>query len=308
MTELACRKSHDTTLKRGYGCDGLDNTCDEDKKIDECAEDVFPPEISVAQFPVNPFKSEEAASDFVKRSVSAQDDCRPVRTDIRTTNSGTCNPTVTVTATAEGCGERPEYDVSSMDFSVNVDSTPPIVSCELGVQDFLGLTAGEYKNSRFSYEVTDDCTSELDIEIEILSDEYVNIVTDMVLLSSGEKPSLFVRDRVCWTGLDGACKISTEYGRSREYKVVVRATDDAGNVGEAICSTIVGEKHAGRGPHFHLMSKQFTVQGNSVSHPPANLFNRCTGCYGQSSGYCKQANGVCQPLIDGKCPYQTEAC
>lgn len=37
LQELACTRPFDG-LQRGHGCDGIDNTCDDDKKIDECAE------------------------------------------------------------------------------------------------------------------------------------------------------------------------------------------------------------------------------------------------------------------------------
>lgn len=41
LQELACREPVNLA-RRGYGCDGIDNTCDPNKVIDECNEDIIP--------------------------------------------------------------------------------------------------------------------------------------------------------------------------------------------------------------------------------------------------------------------------
>lgn len=83
LLELACREQQGS-LKRGYLCDGLDHTCDEGKMIDECAEDIFPPEVdaslAVAKCSMDRpvYKHTTAALACANGLVQATDDCQPV--------------------------------------------------------------------------------------------------------------------------------------------------------------------------------------------------------------------------------------
>ena len=273
LQELACREPHENILQRGYGCDGLDNTCDEDKQIDECAEDVFPPEISIAAHPSGYFRSEAAALDYLKQSVTAVDDCKPVTTSFEVSSgSGSCNPKLTVRAAAQGCNERPDYDVASMEFdNVLVDGTNPEVECTIGEQNLRGNGAGVFEDALFSYSASDDCSPNLHVEIEIQSDELETTRSDMVTLSVGTTPHLYVRDKFCTTGSSGACKISNKKGRSREYKAIVKVTDDAGNTGVATCSTVVGGTEASGEPLFTIASSVFQSPACTTCPTPARL-------------------------------------
>ena len=42
LRKLACRESSSGALKRGCGCDGIENSCNTDKEVDKCSEDIFP--------------------------------------------------------------------------------------------------------------------------------------------------------------------------------------------------------------------------------------------------------------------------
>jgi hypothetical protein len=132
LRELACTKA--VTLQKGYGCDGIDNTCDDIKEIDECAEDIFPPEITTTAPQEcggeTIFTDIQAAEDCVNAYTSAVDDCKLVTTETtaaRTEDS--CNAAVTFTATAQGCGARLTEDTSNVVIPVKLDSEAPTVDC-----------------------------------------------------------------------------------------------------------------------------------------------------------------------------------
>jgi hypothetical protein len=47
------------------------------------------------------------------------------------------------------------------------------------------------------------------------------------------------------------------------------------------------------------------IEAHTTPTKPTHL---CSGCYGTSSGPCKQDNGVCHPLVNGVCVYGTTPC
>jgi hypothetical protein len=132
LHELACRAPADIALQRGYGCDGLDNTCDADKQIDECDEDIFPPEIDATMAFLECgdkiFANHAKAQACVAEHTSAVDDCKPIV--IKTASSSACVSTVTLTATAQGCGGRTE-DTASVTIPVQIDGGPQLSAAPL---------------------------------------------------------------------------------------------------------------------------------------------------------------------------------
>jgi hypothetical protein len=153
LRELACQElgndeKANMFLQRGFGCDGIDNTCDPTKTIDECAEDVFPPDITTTALQEcggeTIFTTVEAAKDCVNVYTSAEDDCKSVITETSADVTDSCTATVTFKATAQGCHNRPLQDISIVNIPVKVDSVAPTVSCK--------FAPGESLLERYAYE------------------------------------------------------------------------------------------------------------------------------------------------------------
>lgn len=148
LRELACRDLSDPfssppLLKKGYGCDGLDNTCDDDGSIDECAEDIFPPELDLA-YAVDycqskSFSSEEEAVNCLLERATAEDDCRPVEITAQVTpeTTGTPTPIIVISAVAQGCGNRVPEDTTTASITLGVDGDGPTVTCGFNKQQNL---------------------------------------------------------------------------------------------------------------------------------------------------------------------------
>ena len=258
LAELACRLP-ENGMQRGYGCDGIDNTCDIDKQIDECAEDVFPPEFFVSSYPSGYYESAGAALEYLRASVSATDDCKTVDTTIVDISNNTpCSAKFRATAVAGVCGS-PVHDTSIMEFNAKVDGVPPGITCSIEEQNLTGSGRGDYVNVGFGFEASDECTSKLDVEIIVQSDEILDKDNEhpMVILSDGDKPKLYVQDDYCHGEKHYNCNIGTDL-YSRLYKVTVKVTDEAGNTGVCICSTDVVK------PPYSKKSKK-THSGKSKS-------------------------------------------
>jgi hypothetical protein len=158
--------------------------CDSDKQIDECEEDVFPPEID-AKSAIVRCSSEyyasaaEAVSCFQTPGlVTAVDDCKPVRLEFSHADES-CSTDVTMTAIAEGCGERATEDTTVLVVKgIKVDGDPPHVECSIGAPKMTGNGAGVFTDLKLSYIAYDTggkCTdtSDLTVTLEILSNEVV---------------------------------------------------------------------------------------------------------------------------------------
>ena len=273
-------------LLRGYGCDGIDNNQNGfdnsitlDQAIDECAEDIFPPQIDASEA-INQCANKifdgatEAVDCFgAPGLVSAVDDCREVDIKIEEKEAlDACTAVVGITAIALGCGNRALEDTTELDFPVPVDNDPPVVSCILGTQGLRGTGAGVFTDLNFSFTAVDggsDCTEtkDLSVKIEVLSNEvvatgeevsyitcrlgdfifYLNLlhshdfsIIKMVVTSDPDSPiSIWAEDHTCKSSNNGKCKVSSPK-KLREYVVRVTATDKAGNSNTTQCNTIVG--------------------------------------------------------------------
>ena len=239
LRELACRKPVGG-LKRGYGCDGIDNTCDEDKKIDECDEDIFPPDLHVSDAVTNCgqkiFQTEMDAIDCVSTHTVATDDCQPVKVDFSITGDtkGTCNPEIEVTAVAQNCGVSLTTTTSAT-IPIKVVGGTPLLYCNILEKDLQGT--GVYTDIQVVYDISDDCDMKLDVKVEVFSNELSKHVDEMVFISEADRDlKVIVQDEYC--GQYDDCKISNSFGR--EYQVQISATDSAGNTGMTACSTFVG--------------------------------------------------------------------
>eukprot|EP00804_Cyclotella_cryptica_P027852 CCRYP_020589-RB/>CCRYP_020589-RB protein AED:0.30 eAED:0.30 QI:0/0.66/0.5/1/0.66/0.75/4/244/451 len=286
LQELACRHPFEAVLQlqRGYGCDGLDNDCDPDKQIDECEEDIFPPEIDAVEAILHcrsktHASASEAEGCFASSGlVTATDDCKKVRIEFDHTEDESCSTNVLITAIAEGCGERPDEDATVLVIeNIGIDGDPPHVECNLGTQKLTGNGAGVFTDLKLTYVAYDaggKCTKteDLGVTITVLSNEVVETGEEMVSISEplyGSIPSIWAENSVCKTGNNGKCKISSPK-KSRLYLVQVTATDNAGNSAMAECSTIVGSQVVNTDPLFTIAKLQFIggVDGNNLRGAP----------------------------------------
>ena len=306
LLELACRFPSNITLQKGYGCDGLDNTCDSDKQIDECAEDIFPPDIdaNLAFLECGGgtiFTDVQAAEDCVNTYTLAVDDCKQVVVTTEADAIDACASTVTLTAIAQGCGNRTTEDTSSVSIPVQTDGEAPKVSCDITEQRL--ISSGEYTNLGFSYDVSDDCSSELAVTIEVFSNELGILdrpggkqsrdgINDLVFFVSTDDPMvpvIIAHDMTCEFSKDGDCddkhctichsggdEIKTEkklggvHKRSREYQIKVTATDKAGRVGTTTCNTFIagGDKEKEeRARKVSANSPRFLISTTNVVVP-----------------------------------------
>merc|ERR1712183_606627 len=105
-------------MKRGYGCDGIDNTCDKDGSVDECGEDIFPPDLDLSiasqECGNKIHASTEDGINCIASHAKAEDDCLPVSLSVSTLpgTSHLCNPTAEVKAVANGCNNRDIEDTT----------------------------------------------------------------------------------------------------------------------------------------------------------------------------------------------------
>jgi hypothetical protein len=158
--------------------------CDPDKQIDECEEDVFPPEIDAVEAILHcrsktHASGSEAEGCFASSGlVTATDDCKKVRLEFNHTEDKSCSTKVWITAIAEGCGERHE-DVTVLGVeNIGVDGDPPHVECKLGTQKLTGNGAGVFTDLKLTYVAYDTggkCTEtkDLQVTITVLSNEVV---------------------------------------------------------------------------------------------------------------------------------------
>ena len=273
LQELACRDLAGG-LQRGHGCDGLDNTCDDDKQIDECAEDIVPPDfvLKAEECTKRIFSSDYEAKSCIEGGVVAIDDCKPVVVNVEINGgANTCSPTVTATATAQGCGEREVFDVSTLEIPVKVDGTAPSVSCSVGNQNMHGKGRSDLEDANFEFSVSDNCSDSLKVKIEVLSNEVEDKNAGvMALISAGTNPTVYLRNQFCTGSGIGNCQISTPQKGSRAYVIKVSAEDDAGNVSDSVsCSTFVGGNGSMGQPLFSITSTEFNIDNPLASE---NIF------------------------------------
>jgi hypothetical protein len=142
LRELACRDldapgQDSPLLKRGYGCDGIDNTCDDNSIVDECDEDIFPPDLDITlayEFCLRKtFSNEQEGIDCILDRTLAEDDCRPVEVTEKheSIGVGTCATLVEVSAIAQGCVDSsPEgHTTTTKSIQIQVDTEEPVVEC-----------------------------------------------------------------------------------------------------------------------------------------------------------------------------------
>ena len=123
----------------GQGCDAADQNCN--NVTDECAEDKVPPNIALkVPPPKKPFKSTQAALDFLFENVVVSDDCAVnfLKGFQLLNGPDCCDCQFLVTARDERCiqedpSERGMAEASRV-FLLQVDSNPPVITCGFNTQ------------------------------------------------------------------------------------------------------------------------------------------------------------------------------
>eukprot|EP00581_Thalassiosira_minuscula_P005786 CAMPEP_0183744146 /NCGR_PEP_ID=MMETSP0737-20130205/65580_1 /TAXON_ID=385413 /ORGANISM="Thalassiosira miniscula, Strain CCMP1093" /LENGTH=2327 /DNA_ID=CAMNT_0025979781 /DNA_START=237 /DNA_END=7220 /DNA_ORIENTATION=- len=141
--------------------------------------------------------------------------------------------------------------------AVDIDEDSPAVTCNLATQNLAGNGIGIFTDLKFTFTAVDTgnkctATEDLEVTIEVLSNEVVATGEDMVIFSEPSAigiPSIWAKDHTCKTKTKGKCKVSAPK-KSRVYTVRVTATDEAGNTKSTECSTVVGRDPEGSNPLF----------------------------------------------------------
>jgi hypothetical protein len=152
-----------STFLRGHGCDGADNDCD--RVIDDCAEDVFGPEVHLdAAVYGQCFKSVDEALAAVAAAVQATDDCWTITVDPPIATGTECDVPISVTA-RDACGN--ETTVQTL---VKVDSGAAAITIDPAVagacyQSVSSAEAAVLGAATF----TDNCSDPEDLSITVKS-------------------------------------------------------------------------------------------------------------------------------------------
>ncbi len=150
-------------MLRKHGCNGQNDNCDEGLEIDECAEDIVPPDFFYAPATQTSwFNNAESAGEAVSLMVSAADDCHEVSYAWPVINSACSSSTATVAAT-DSCGNTgTSHRSQPVDGFVGYavvpilyDNIAPHITC--GVTTHTLIAGSAYTNVGFYYQAGDNC-------------------------------------------------------------------------------------------------------------------------------------------------------
>jgi hypothetical protein len=256
MHELACNPTAGPPRK-GQGCDGVDNNCDAMNQIDECAEDVFPPEIQPLELPAT-FPTADNAVNYLLDNIIASDDCLPVALAAEITAVSPTSATIVVTATAEGCEDRAVEDVTTETFEVTIaDGSPPVLSaCTFnpGPPSLSFNRVNSYADSKLTIPDAQDAAAELKYTVNFLVNEMTTYT--MLHVSDGPQPALFIQEFACPADNANCAVISGAEDRSRTYRVEYEVTDLSGNSATESCEITIGDDFV-EGPFFLVATTEF---------------------------------------------------
>jgi len=209
--------------RKYHGCNDADENCD--LVIDDCGEDVFPPEliVDVDRLLSLPkwFSSYNDAFDFISTITQAVDDCQ-VNTEFADPFwNGTCGDTTLTFSVRDSCGNS-----EPATFGLPVDDQAPSLECWVAKSQLPSLRLPALVDVGFDYAASDNCVDP-DVDIVVLSREP----------SSSFLPDAYVKRSYDGTfvGVDVRNYASTKWGR--QYLILATATDSAGNT--ATCSQTV---------------------------------------------------------------------
>jgi hypothetical protein len=240
-------------LGRGSGCDGVDSNCN--NFIDECVEDIVPPEIEVdAAICLCSdlwFPTPEAAQACVTESVFIQDDCQQDTTTTFTTTDLCGVSSVSITA-QDICTNPPSPDdleplplpinEASASVAVKIDGTAPTARCSF--EELSVVTSGPSlpTDVGFTYSASDECGGPVNVTVDVYASEIENFnAQEMALFFLPNPPlandaaKLYLARAICSTVQNGQCIKDQTAIDARLYTAVVTVVDEAGNVGTGEC-------------------------------------------------------------------------
>lgn len=241
--------------------------------------------------------------------VRAEDDCKDVDLTFSKQDRG-CAADIFIQAVAQGCDGRIPEDTTGFGLEVAIDGDAPVVSCSLGTQNLAGSGAGVITDLKFDFMAVDGgdrctATEDLAVSISVYSSEVVmtgeevslkrggnstptqhlsraltqlystscpQMVSISTPLVAGGVPSIWAQDDFCESANSGKCKVSSPK-RNRQYKIVVKAIDEAGNVGTSDCSTVVGNRNIAAEDPLFLLAKIDLAGGADPSVTEASPFD-----------------------------------
>jgi hypothetical protein len=201
------------------------------------------------------FQTQEAAQACVDSSVSVTDDCDPGVSFTSSVISQCGDSSVVLTAT-DRCG-----NVETATVPVKIDEDEPNeVMCHFGTDtsikdiDIIEQAGGTWRQTDFQYSASDACGEDLKVEVKVYShEEYAYRAKNMAILyldgNEDDKVSLQLSSDVCNKNLNSESNPHNDFGqcikdpkiddRVRQYKIIVTATDPAGNSETDTCTAMV---------------------------------------------------------------------
>jgi hypothetical protein len=235
----------------GYGCDSIDNNCDD--VVDDCTEDNWPPEIfvsaAIAQCSNTWFENESDARKCVTDLVSALDDCDEslsLDADDDFALNGTCFDSQFTVIKTDTCGNLAEPQVVPVFID---DGAPPNVTCGFELIDrkqllLLDTGASVLENVGLVYSAQDGCGGDLEVLVEVYSNEIEDFQSQELALlfedgKENDAAGLYIAKGICSTSSNGQCIKDPKFPSVRIYRVVVSTEDLAGKPASTECSIVI---------------------------------------------------------------------
>jgi hypothetical protein len=150
VSALTCKNV--PSLRKGHGCDGQDADCD--LVADECAEDVFGPDVSISgNMSARWFLSAGDAAAAVSAATSAIDDCQSVTVQPAAI-SGACDLALATVSAQDACGNE-----STTTAPVQIDGVPPALAIGSNIPGSCHTSiASAEAATQAAITVSDNCT------------------------------------------------------------------------------------------------------------------------------------------------------
>ena len=257
-------------MRRGQGCDGRDNNCDTERRVDECNEDQFAPVLDLTAARVEcsskVFDNNSQAEACIRKFAVVEDDCSSANSmQLKVHIEGACGETTAVVSTEDQCGNS-----VTASLPLFVDGAKPTVTCSLRVPNVASNetnvylahnddpfhwgdpyygeceTNGKWYDVQLDYTAEDSCGEALQVKLEVFADENLWGMTDTKTYAQADASGLKKYGLVLHEDAGKPCKHNECFDcnpNGRVYTVAVTATDSAGRVSEpALCTITVSEK------------------------------------------------------------------
>ncbi|CAB9518485.1 expressed unknown protein [Seminavis robusta] len=277
-------KAGHQVLGRFEGCDGIDQ--DNNGEIDECEEDISPPEIALpteleyaVQFDRHgretlhyahndqPFKGADEAMDYLRNNVvRVSDDCAASKDlELNLTlldhSLNSCHSTIRAVPVHWCKGNSTLGHL--MDVVVPVDHEAPDVVCGFRAASFKALSSDKktliieeeedypmrLQDIGLYFGLEEECSDTVHVDVSVKSNEYADGLIAKALVSelNGTKiPKIFVSPSSC-ESQEGSFCVHSPFTKKRFYEISIRATDQAGWTGEDVCRVVVVPKEEEEG-------------------------------------------------------------